>query len=539
MNNIPIKLKSLLLNANQALREKKYSEGKVILEKVFTINPKIFEVCYNLGLINLQLENFDTAIFYLEKAKKINPELSQVYFNLGLAYDKKKETNLAIDNFEKVVKLDPKNSFAFYNLGSIYQEIFRREEAEKNLKISIHLNPNYELAYKNLFDVYDLSNQIDKYGELLKKAEKIIKEKNILNFYYGIFEYKRKNFKKAIKILENIQLSENNFLQNIKKHGVLAKSYDHIHEFDRAFEYFESNNNLVNYHFGKNINEKIYVNYINQRIDFFENFKKIRWKNFPETNEIDDPIFLIGFPRSGTTLLDTILRTSETVEVIEEKPILRNFLIQIEKKTKNNLNLLEDLDNEYIKKMRGMYFQERKKYLKNKHSQIVIDKLPLNIIHIGEILRFFPNAKFILALRHPYDSVLSCFMQQFSLNPAMKNFLSIESSAYLYDSVMRLWAIYSKVFSINFHIIKYEDVVSDFEKTTKNIYKYLNIKWTNKTKDFYLTAKNRTDISTPSYDQITSPIYSKSIDRWKNYESKFKNSKKYLDKWVKQFQYNI
>ena len=116
-------------------------------------------------------------------------------------------------------------------------------------------------------------------------------------------------------------------------------------------------------------------------------------------------------------------------------------MIRLEKKTKNNLNNLDNLDDDFIKEMQNFYFFEREKYIKNKNTKIIIDKLPLNIIHIGEILRFFPNAKFILALRHPYDSVLSCFMQQFTLNPAMKNFLTINSGAYLYDLVMSLWEI--------------------------------------------------------------------------------------------------
>ena len=75
--------------------------------------------------------------------------------------------------------------------------------------------------------------------------------------------------------------------------------------------------------------------------------------------------------------------------------------------------------------MQKFYFSERSKFLDNKKANIVIDKLPLNIVHVGEIVRFFPKAKFIFALRHPYDSVLSCFMQHFTLNPAMKNFLNI------------------------------------------------------------------------------------------------------------------
>ena len=209
------------------------------------------------------------------------------------------------------------------------------------------------------------------------------------------------------------------------------------------------------------------------------------------------------------------------------------------KKTNNDLNQLANLDEEFIKKMQKFYFTERKKYQKNKNSKVVIDKMPLNIIHIGEILRFFPNAKFVFALRNPYDCVLSCFMQQFQLNPAMKNFLSINSSAILYDLVMQLWSIYKKIFSINCHFIKYEDTVLNFEKTTKDIYKFLDITWSEEKKNFYKTGKDRLDISTPSYDQVTSPLYSKSVNRWKNYEKEFEGVKKLLDRWVNEFGYKV
>ncbi len=334
-------------------------------------------------------------------------------------------------------------------------------------------------------------------------------------------------------------MNKSHYIQDINKNGILAKSYDQIQNFKKAFFYFKNNNDLMNTYHGKNIDEKIYVKYINQRINFFENFKVSAWGDEKIKKNIISPIFLIGFPRSGTTLLDTILRTKDNVEVIEEKPILKNFLIKLEKKTNNKLSELEFFKNNFIDEMQSFYFNEREKYQKNKKANVVIDKLPLNIIHIGEILRFFPDAKFIFALRHPYDSVLSCFMQQFQLNSAMKNFLSIESSAYLYNLVMKLWLIYLKNFSFNFHYIRYEDIVLNFETTTKKIFNYLSLDWTDKTKDFYLTAKNRNDISTPSYNQVTSPIYINSLNRWKNYEDYFKESRKYLDKWVTEFNYEI
>ena len=539
MNNITLDIKSLLLNASKALKENKLIEGKKILEQIQSINSNIFEVNFNLATLNLQSGNLDAAIIFFEKAKKIKPKSTQVYFNLGLAYDRKKEKRLAIQNFKKVIELEPNNAMAYCNLGTVYKDILNTSRAEEYLNRSLDLKPNLMLAFNNLFDLYDRSNQLEKFSSLLSKAKKELDDKDLIGFFSGVHKKKKKNYLEAIDILESSNLEKNYVIHNINKVGMLAKSYDHVEKFDNAFNYFKKNNELVNIYYGKNIDENIYSKYVDIRINFFENFELHDWKPYSVTDKLEDPIFLIGFPRSGTTLLDTIFRTNENVEVIEEKPIIKNFLIKLERKTKNKLNNIKNLSNDEIREMRHFYFTERDQYIKNKNAKIIIDKLPLNVVNVGEILRFFPNAKFVFALRHPYDSVLSCFMQQFELNPAMKNFLSIKRSAYLYDLVMKLWKIYQKIFSINFHYIKYEDVVTDFEKSTKEIFKFLNLDWSNKAKDFYKTAKDRIDISTPSYNQVTSPLYLKSINRWKNYEENFKDVKKNLEKWIHEFEYKI
>ena len=538
MNNITLDIKSLLLNAIQALRENKFIEGKKILEQIQSINSNILEVNYNLAILNLQLGNLDEAITFFTKAKKINPKSTEIYLNLGIAYDRKKEKRLAIQNFKKVIELEPNNAMAYCNLGTVYKDILNTSRAEENLKKSLNLNPNLILAFNNLFDLYDKSNQSEKFSDLLSKAKKDLDDKELVSFFSGVNQYKKKNYQETIDILESSNL-ENYVTHNINKASMLAKSYDQVEKFDQALKYFKKNNELVNINYGKNIDENFYTKYVDIRINFFENFELHDWQQYSVNDESDDPIFLIGFPRSGTTLLDSIFRTHENVEVIEEKPIVKNFLIQLEKKTKNKLNNMKNLSNDEIKEMRNFYFNERDQYIKNKNAKIIIDKLPLNVVHVGEILRFFPNSKFVFALRHPYDSVLSCFMQQFELNPAMKNFLSIKRSAYLYDLVMRLWKTYLKIFPINFHYIKYEDVVTDFEKTTKKIFKFLNLDWSNKAKDFYKTAKDRIDISTPSYNQVTSPLYLKSVNRWKNYEENFKDVKNNLQKWIHEFEYKI
>ena len=539
MNKIILNANHLVINALTAIKNKNYIEAKNLLEKAISIQPEMFEANHNLAILNLQLGNLDSSILYFEKSKKIKPKFPQIYFNLGLAYDRKKNIDLAIINFKKVNKLDPNNPVVLHNIGHLYTKKFETIKAEEYLIKSLDLDPNRIITYDELFSLYDRSNQIEKFSNLLDKAKKILSEKNLVSYYEAVFTYNQKNFKQTIQILENIDLTEKYFYHNITKHSFLAKSYDRINNFEKAYNHFKINNQLVNESYGKGVNEKSFIELVTQRINFFKNFNINRWKQHQLKDEFFQPIFLIGFPRSGTTLLDTILRTNKSIEIIEEKPVLRNFLRNLDIKIKNNFNHLDNLDKKFIQNMQNFYFEEREQYLENKKTKIVIDKMPLNIIYIAEILRFFPNAKFIFALRNPYDSVLSCFMQQFELNPAMKNFTSLESSVILYDLVMKLWTIYKDAFSINCHFIKYEDLVTDFEKTTKEIFKFLEIDWSDSTKNFHITAKKRLNISTPSYNQITSPLYTRSISRWKNYEKEFKGLKNILDPWLDEFNYKI
>ena len=186
--------------------------------------------------------------------------------------------------------------------------------------------------------------------------------------------------------------------------------------------------------------------------------------------------------------------------------------------------------------MRNFYFEQRNKY-SNDNSQIIIDKMPLNIIYVGEIIRYFPKAKFILAIRHPNDCILSCFMQNFLLNHAMANFLNLYDSAKLYDLVMKLWEIYISKFSIDFHMIRYEDLISNFKGSVSNLLKFLDLSWSDQVSEFYKTSQKRGMIATPSYNQVNQPIYTKSIGRWKNYEKELIEGKEYLEEWISKYGY--
>ena len=122
MNNTPFVTNSLISNAFEFIKKKKFLKAKNLLEKAISINPEIFEANHNLAILNFQLGNIDDSIIFFEKSKKLKPEFAQVYFNTALAYDRANQIELAIENFKKVTDLDSSNSLAFLNIGILYKK---------------------------------------------------------------------------------------------------------------------------------------------------------------------------------------------------------------------------------------------------------------------------------------------------------------------------------------------------------------------------------------------------------------------------------
>ena len=308
--------------------------------------------------------------------------------------------------------------------------------------------------------------------------------------------------------------------------------------YNEAFKFFEISNNITKDTYEDKFKKDNYIKLVNTRMDFFSNIKSKIYKDKTlNYDNSDDPIFLIGFPRSGTTLLDTILRTHDSIEVIEEKPLIQNLINDINVHIKGNFSNLSKIDDRAIKKIRLSYFKRREKFLPTNKKKIYIDKFPLNIIYIAEINHIFPNAKYILALRNPYDAVLSCFMQSFEPNDAMSNFYNLKDASNFYDMVMSLWTKYLEILDLKTHVIKYEEIVNNFEPSISKLINFLNLKWNNDLKEFNKTADKRNMINTPSYNQVNKPLYTDSIERWKNYSDQIKDNISNLEKWVTNFKY--
>jgi len=243
------------------------------------------------------------------------------------------------------------------------------------------------------------------------------------------------------------------------------------------------------------------------------------------------PVFLVGFPRSGTTLLEQVLSAHSQLVCIEE----REHLASAAGEVAADPNKLATLSDAEVEAIRAEYWR-RVKAEANVGKRIVVDKLPLNIIFLPVIRRVFPNAKILFALRDPRDVVLSCFQQRFGMNAAMVQFLELNAAATYYDKVMSLGLLCRERLGLSVHEVRYEDVVADLESVARGVTSFLDVPFEEAMLSPAETARKR-NINTPSARQVVEPIYTRSVARWKKYARELAPVLPGLSDWAERLGY--
>jgi tetratricopeptide (TPR) repeat protein len=258
------------------------------------------------------------------------------------------------------------------------------------------------------------------------------------------------------------------------------------------------------------------------------------WKAGLVPPERPSPAFLVGFPRSGTTLLDTMLMGHPDVAVMEEKPVLDGV-----SRSLGGFEAIPDLDEQGIREARDRYFEGAARAGADSARSVLVDKNPLHLMQVPLIHRLFPDARFILALRHPADVVLSCYFTNFRPTPQLANFLRLETAAEFYDLAFETWERALELMPIDVHAIVYEQLVEDPEAQLRALAEYLGLNWRDELLDHTATAASRGLIATASYAQVTEPVYRKSVGRWQAYRAHLEPIFPMLRPWAEKFGYSI
>lgn len=527
--------------------------------------PDDWETWNNLGNANRQMGNFDAAVAALKRAAELNPEAAPVRFNYatalgsaGFLQDAEHEFRRLADDFprdakplselhaflkeqgreedaleaiEQAVERDPTNVELLLALASHLSSMLRSDAAEQAYRQVIELQPNNGQANLGLALCFELTNQTTALANLVGEAEQRDVPVASMNFIRAFDHRRAKRFAEGVAALELVPED----IETPRRWHLMGQLHEGLGNYEKSFEAYSRMNEIQRD--DPTRPEDRAANYRktikSQRESLTEEWFG-KWRNESKRDARSTPVFLVGFPRSGTTLLDTMLMGHPNIEVLEEEPTLRSATNLIA-----DFAALPTLSDERIREARDTYFETAKSLTPLRPGNLLVDKNPLSMNLLPYIYRIFPDAKIILALRHPCDSVLSCHVTNFKLNDGMANFISLETTAELYDLSFSQFERARAVLEMPVHQIRYEDVVEDQERELRALLDFLGRDWSDDVLDHETTALNRGRIKTASYAQVAQPIYRQSAGRWTNFRKHLEPVLPVLEPWVAKFGYTL
>ena len=541
------KINKDLNDVQRLFSEKKIDLSISKINKIIKKNKNNYLPYNYRGIILLELKNYRDAISDFKKTLLLNPSFTDAYCNLGIGYKSIGNYEKAIENYKLAYKLNNNFLQAKLNLGSLYYELGKYREAITEYRDVLDKDNNIEHAHQLIADAlikevkHDIA--IDHHIKAIS-----INPNNPINFfllgadyiYAGKKHLAVENFKKAIILdlkycaayyglskAQKIQLSDP-IVQQIKKllidktvlssdkvylNFTMAKIHESESFHEQFFEYLTLGNKLRNqeskFDLGKTKNQiTIIKNIFKNKI--FKNKKLI--EQFKEKIEIC-PIFIVGMPRSGTSLIEQILSNNDIVFGAGELDTIHEFLLKLVSSESSEIQLIDGLN--VLKKN----YLERLEYITDK--KIIIDKLPLNFYWIGFIKTIFPNAKIIHIKRDPIAINFSIYKNLFEEGAIEFSYDEDDIINFykFYEELMQFW---NEIYSEEILNIDYDLLVNNPAIEAKKIFKFTNVDFNSN----YLKIENNSRAVTTASDlQIRNKIYKGSSENWKKY-------KKYLKKFI-------
>ena len=531
--------------------EKKIDLSMNKINKVIKKNKNNYLPYNYRGIILLELKNYRDAISDFKKTLLLNPNFTDAYCNLGIGYKSLGNYEKAIESYKLAYKLNNNFLEAKLNLGGLYYELGKYREAIAEYRDVLDKNKNIEHAHQLIADALIKEIKHDVATDHHIKAISI-NPKNPINFfllgadyiYTGDKNLAAENFKKALILdpkycaayyglskVQKISLSDP-VVQQIKKllidktvlssdkvylNFTMAKIHESNDDDEQFFEYLTIGNKLRNqeskFDIGKTKNQiTIIKNIFKNKI--FKNKKLI--EQFKEKIEIC-PIFIVGMPRSGTSLIEQILSNNDIIFGAGELDTIHEFLLKLVSSESSEIQLIDGLN--VLKKN----YLERLEYITDK--KIIIDKLPLNFYWIGFIKTIFPNAKIIHIKRDPIAINFSIYKNLFEEGAIEFSYDEDDIINFykFYEELMQFW---NEIYSEEILNIDYDLLVNNPAIEAKKIFKFTNVDFNSN----YLKIENNSRAVTTASDlQIRNKIYKGSSGNWKKY-------KKYLKKFIDAFQ---
>jgi len=490
-----------------------------------------------LGLIAHQKGRLVLAQDHFQRACKLAPSNGLFFYELGLVLRLQDKYEATCKAWEKALTLqqDPQ---LYHQLGTVHQQHYNNDLAIKNYQQALALQSQRIDSLCNLADILEKRNQLDEATAYIDQALNFQPSHNIASRIKATILRRQGKLDAAIDLLLALAEPEEP-IAALNLHFELGQLFDKKQQSTEAYQHFKHANELLSQNHRLDAEAQQYDEQLSALTQYFTKARQTQWQTLSDNQ--DQSVFIVGFPRSGTTLTGQILNAHPNIQVIEEEQLV---LSRLEQEIKNipqgYPQGLDKLSQAQLAKFQSHY-QDYKLQSTGGHldpETIGIEKLPLNLVHAGLIHRLYPKAKFILVIRHPMDVCLSCFMQAFAPNAAMANFYTLENSVAFYVKVMNLWQQYVETLDLNVQLIRYEDLLENVEQSTTAVLNFLDLEWDETLRNYNQQATKQ-ELSTPSYAQVTQPLYTSARYRWHRYREQLMPFAEQLRPFCERYGYEL
>ena len=537
------------------LNSGKASEAFQLFSRALQIRPDSPEANNNLGILHKNQGDTENAIKHFQQAIRKDPDNAMTWFNLGNTQVIQENHEEAISCFRKAVSIHPEFTDAYYAMGNVCRQLFMRTEAMLCFKQVIRFQPEHIDGRLSLADILVLLGRHDEalnyindaiengntnISLISSKATILEKSGNLQQAYELITTYADtkspdtglaltfsnlcQRFDCCATALDwlNVLLdsSENTTDETASIHQAKGKILDRQKKYHDAFFHYHEANRLK-----QSLGEKSLHNQdIEKLLGFYQTHDT---QNLPASRvKTELPVFIIGMPRSGTSLVEQIIASHPDAHGAGELPHINRFVSSLPARMKTEkgypeclleikTSLLDTLATEYLKYTQGVAPNARR----------IVDKLPHNFMWLGLISLLFPGAKIIHCIRDPMDNCLSLYTTR-GFNAHHSYAFDLEQLGLHYRKYQELIAMWKEKLQLPIYDIQYENLITDFENQTRALIEFCGLEWDNRCLRYYESGRIS---STLSYDQVRKPVYNSSIGRWENYRDFLKPLQQSLD----------
>jgi tetratricopeptide (TPR) repeat protein len=488
----------LVLVAHRRLSEGAADQALELAGRARELAPRHIEALNIVGLCLTRLGRRPEAIKVFDTALRQAPANAGLHFSRGATFEQMSNIRRARDSYERAVSFDPRHTGALAALANLAFERGDPKAARGFAQRALAISPSDMVA-------------------LLALAGADIEEGQFIAALNRLTPLLRSN---AVSPLNRAIVQ-----------SLCADALDGLARYPEAFAaYAAAGNAMAALYLAPSAETALQR--ARRLTEYFRTATPAQWRAATDKSPAKTHVFLVGFPRSGTTLLEQVLGAHPDVVTMDERDCLVDTLDFILKP--GAIEAFAALDSDALRPYREAYWKRVGEAGVAPSRPVFLDKMPLNSVNLCLISKLFPDAKILFALRDPRDVTLSCFRRRFGFTEHMAELFTLPGAAAYYDAVMTLCDLYRQTFALAIHDVRYESLVADFTVETQHVCDFLGIAPAASMADF---ARRAEAVDTPSARQVARGLYAKGAGQWRHYAIEMQSVMARLQPWIARFGY--